>query len=193
MIFFISDLHLGYTNLIDKKLRNFKSINDMDNFIIDKINKKVKKNDLLVILGDFSFNEDKNCIKKTLYYRELINCDNIILVYGNHDWMVKNYKDELVLNNFFMECVDYLEIKNNTFSNFFKTKESFHIICNHYPLIVWNQNRHGSIQLHGHTHGNLKIDLGKSIDVGFDNIYDPISILEVLNNTKNKKIQIYDN
>ena len=38
----------------------------------------------------------------------------------------------------------------------------------HYPIYRWNRQQHGSIHLHGHTHGSYQGE-EKILDVGIDN------------------------
>ena len=55
MIWFTSDLHLGHVNVLQFQNRPFADIDEMNEALIANINAKVKKNDELWILGDFSF------------------------------------------------------------------------------------------------------------------------------------------
>ena len=50
-LFFISDLHLGHTNLILNH-RGFKSVEEHDELIISNWNKTVSKRDKVYIVGD---------------------------------------------------------------------------------------------------------------------------------------------
>lgn len=72
--YFISDLHFGHTNLLRFERSEFETIEEHDNFIIETINKTVKLNDVLYILGDIG-NADKV---------RLLN-GRKILIMGNHD------------------------------------------------------------------------------------------------------------
>lgn len=83
-IFFISDLHLGHSNIISfadkngERLRPFDSIDEHDDFIIESINKVVKTTDRLVLVGDCVMN------KKHMHMLYRIN-GRKTLVMGNHD------------------------------------------------------------------------------------------------------------
>ena len=61
----------------------------MDATILHNINARVKPEDTLFHLGDFCFSkssEASNAPKKAFnYYRELIFCQNVIFIQGNHD------------------------------------------------------------------------------------------------------------
>ena len=116
------DLHLGHSNIIIYTNRPFfkkedlgqnnKWINpiiakerckEMDSFILQNINKKVKENDTLIIDGDFCFSkstEASDAPKKAFdYYRNQINCKNIIFIEGNHDRRntVKTHIQKLII------------------------------------------------------------------------------------------------
>jgi calcineurin-like phosphoesterase family protein len=59
-IFMISDMHFGHKNIMLYEVRPFKSVEDMDNSIIQNWNKVVGKNDKVFVLGDVSFyNKEK--------------------------------------------------------------------------------------------------------------------------------------
>jgi len=72
--YFISDLHFGHANILKFERTQFSTIQEHDNFIIEQINKVVKLNDVLYILGDIG--EAENVRK--LNGRK-------ILIMGNHD------------------------------------------------------------------------------------------------------------
>lgn len=61
-VLFTSDLHLGHRNIISTCGRNaescgenFSTVEEMNDFLIDKWNQKVKDSDEVYILGDLSF------------------------------------------------------------------------------------------------------------------------------------------
>ena len=51
-VFFTSDLHFGHTNVITLDKRPFSSVEEMDEELIKRWNKKVGKGDLVYVLGD---------------------------------------------------------------------------------------------------------------------------------------------
>ena len=55
MKYYTSDIHFGHNKIIDFEKRPFKSIEEMDNTIINNWNNKVKSTDEVYILGDFAF------------------------------------------------------------------------------------------------------------------------------------------
>lgn len=55
MIFYTSDLHFGYENIIVPINRPFNSVNEMYSILIACWNEKVDENDDIYILGDLSY------------------------------------------------------------------------------------------------------------------------------------------
>ena len=104
-IFFTSDFHLGHWNIVKYCNRPFKTLEEMDSTIIGKINERVDADDLLIYLGDFcmkSSSEASEAPKKAFeYYRNQINCKNIIFIKGNHDKnnSTKTPIESLVINH----------------------------------------------------------------------------------------------
>lgn len=93
MIYLTSDEHHGHKNIIHHCHRPFKSVEEMDNILIENFNKKVTKNDLTYHLGDFCFRSANNkgngeLIKAKEYIKQL-NGEHIFIE-GNHDFDGKN-------------------------------------------------------------------------------------------------------
>ena len=81
MRYYIADLHFFHENMNTKMdCRGFANVEEMNEYIIEKWNKKVRNNDEVVILGDLSWakaevtNELLKRLKGKLY-----------LIRGNHD------------------------------------------------------------------------------------------------------------
>jgi len=152
MNYFTSDWHLGH-KVIVPKYRNFQSQEEHDNLLLDKMS-KLKKRDVLFILGDFIFDSEKYD-----YYIEQISkmsC-RIKLVMGNHDSM-KLYKETRLPN---------LEIQLPLFT--YKNKWISH--CPIHPQEI--RNRDGNI--HGHLHNATLTDF-RYFEVGLDqNNFDFVS------------------
>lgn len=80
MYFFASDQHFSHYNIISYCNRPYNSIGQMNKDLIYKWNKRVAEEDIVYILGDFSFtNRDEN--KKILHKLN----GKKILILGNHD------------------------------------------------------------------------------------------------------------
>jgi calcineurin-like phosphoesterase family protein len=81
-IWFTGCTHFGNLNIIRYCDRPFKDVEEMDREMIKRWNKKVKKNDIVYILGDFVMN---TCKRETYkWYMDQLNGIKI-LVMGNHD------------------------------------------------------------------------------------------------------------
>lgn len=80
-IWFTSDNHFWHENIIQYCDRPFDSVEEMNQEMIKRWNKKVKPNDLIYILGDFAY------ITNTEDYKQLLSELNgvKILIKGNHD------------------------------------------------------------------------------------------------------------
>ena len=55
MIWFTSDTHFGHERILDFTNRPFGSIREMNDALIANIDEKVKPEDELYLLGDYSF------------------------------------------------------------------------------------------------------------------------------------------
>jgi calcineurin-like phosphoesterase family protein len=94
-IFLISDLHLDHANIIKYCNRPFRSVSEMNDFIVNTWNKTVGKNDIVYFLGDMAYGRGS---RKTRFWLEKLN-GNIVFIKGSHDKSrhIKFY-DRLVLN-----------------------------------------------------------------------------------------------
>ena len=168
MIYFTSDLHFGHKNIIEYCNRPFENVEEMDNEIIKIWNKKARPNDIIYILGDFSwYNAEKtNKILEKLNGRK-------ILIIGNHDY--KFLKNSNFNKNLFEEIKQYEELIIN----------KKRIILFHYPIIDWNCKYYNSIHLFGHIHNTENEDTKymkkqkNCYNVGFDIWKNLVSIEEI--------------
>lgn len=189
MIYFTSDTHYNHKNLIkslsswDDKItcRDFKSLEEHNNTIIENINKVVDKDDTLYHLGDVSFGG----VGVLHEFVGRVNCKNIHLILGNHDESIEESKS---LQSLFKSVDHYKYLKIN----------GQRIILCHYAMRVWNKSHKGSWMLYGHSHGTLDdrkpkfpdatwigdayyIKNSKSMDVGIDthSKFRPWSLSEI--------------
>jgi calcineurin-like phosphoesterase family protein len=145
----------------------------------------VKENDILYHLGDFSFGGWMNVWR----FRSQINCKNIHLILGNHDYQIK--KNKFLHNLERMDDGEIFEIQSpNNFKRLEKTKkysdvflcdlfssvnekltitiEKQKMILCHFPIEDWEDCFTGAWHLFGHCHGNLKEETYRRMDVGLD-------------------------
>lgn len=161
MIYFTSDTHFNHNHIRLYCKRPFSSCEEMDGRIIYNWNKVVQPGDTIYHLGDFAFGGHE-IVKQ---YRYRLN-GKIHLILGNHDYnnRIKN------IAGIFSSVNDLLEIKYN----------HQRIILCHYAMRTWSSSHSNSIQLYGHSHGNIP-GIGKQMDVGVDCWnFTPISIDKVL-------------
>lgn len=172
-MFFTSDLHFFHQNILKwSKTRPYQNIEEMNAHIIEVINNRVPKNNHLYILGDVSFGN----LTQTCEILSMIKCENKHLIVGNHDEHFINKED---FTSQFKTINRLLQIKHN--------KQKY-ILC-HYPILSWNAMHHGSVMLHGHSHGTTDNSLVNRIDVGFDVYPNILHISEIEEIIKQKGIQ----
>ncbi len=182
-LFLFSDPHFMHRNLCkgtsvwpdkEKSTRDFNTIEEMNQTIVDNINNKVGENDILYCLGDWSFSHPSN----VRYFRGKLKVKTIHLILGNHDKVIRKNKDNV--QSIFSSVQDYTEIQID------KQK----IILCHYPIARWRGMNRSTFMLHGHCHSKYQGE-GKILDVGIDSYYklfgnyDSFSyeeIKEILNN-----------
>ena len=180
-VYFSSDLHIGHEAVI-KFGRKFENLHKMNLHILNEIDKIVKEDDLLVLLGDTMMGE-----KDYKLFLDNLICHNIIMLFGNHcnrSKLIQTYNksDKLIYIG------DYLEL----------SIEKQIICCSHFPMFNWNYQDDGSFHLHGHLHADEnpiieEIHKYKSMDVGIDSYYklygeySLFSLNDIKNNLINKK------
>lgn len=180
-VFITSDTHYGHKNICrgvtnwrtpDNKIpvnstRDFNTIEQMNQRLVDGINSMVGQDDTLIMLGDVSFGGFENI---GLFLDRLI-CKNIHLILGNHDHHIENNRGDI--QSKFLSVNHYSEVNINGVD---------FVFC-HYPLQSWHGLNKGVIHLHGHVHlpDSRKFGNGKKMDVGVDgNGMDPYSIDDII-------------
>jgi calcineurin-like phosphoesterase family protein len=199
-IYFTSDTHYFHRNIVrgttsweqfqegssHQSTRDFDTIEEHNDALVNNINGMVKENDTLYHLGDWSFGgADK--IKE---FRDRLQCKNIHLILGNHDQHIE--KVSSIYRELFSSVNHVIEIsmKIDSMKSGMYGKTRF--FMSHYSHQVWNQSHHGTIHLFGHSHGSLK-GIGRSMDIGVDtnNMY-PYHLDEILDVMKGIPIHILD-
>jgi len=159
MKFFTSDTHFGHNNIIDYCKRPFHDIDDMNDQLIENINRVVSVTDELFHLGDFAFGGGKPGD-----FREKINCENIHLIMGNHDPHKNDGSPTDALAEWFASIRSMATVK--LVADHGLTTAKAHL-C-HYPIESWRGKNNGYIHLHGHTHGLLDSGGIWRMDIGVD-------------------------
>ena len=176
--FFISDCHFGHKNIIKYCNRPYTSIEEMDEDLIDKWNKKVHKNDIIYIVGD-------------LFYFKVDNVSSILdrlkgkkfLIRGNHDSFFLKKIDQ---TKYFIDVLSYYEtsLRDNQLT-----------LC-HYPMYSWkNSRKKNSYLIFGHVHNNKDLywfdyycQNDKTLNAGVDvNNFEPVNFDELKQNNNEFK------
>jgi calcineurin-like phosphoesterase family protein len=167
-VWITSDTHYGHKNLCrgttDWRLedgsiptdqtRDFTTIEMMNQSIVYNINSVVKKDDILIHLGDWSFGGFEN-IKK---FHDSLICKNIHLILGNHDHHIERNKEGV--KELFLSVSHYETLVVDGFT--------FRLM--HYPISSWDGLSKGYAHLHGHCHlpPDHRFGVGRRMDVGLD-------------------------
>ena len=196
-VWLCSDSHYGHKNICRgvtswrlpdgripiEKTRDFDTIEQMNEAIVDGINSVVGQDDILIHLGDFSFGGFENIQK----FRDRIICKEIHLILGNHDTHIENNKGDV--QELFTSVNHYTRLlyKNKTF-----------VLC-HFPISSWDSLNKGHIHLHGHVHlpTNLRFGKGKKMDVGMDGhptfgVYDMDDIIKIMDKREIASDMLFD-
>ena len=141
--YFTSDTWFGRPQILQIANRTaFSDVEDMNNQLIKKWNKVVKKNDVVFHLGNFAW--DPHTARKVL---KKLN-GQIFFMIGNSDEALLEVQHEFdnisILDDQIIEMPQYDSL-----------------LC-HYPLEVWNGKDSGTIHFHGHTVFSHKTDLTRS-------------------------------
>ena len=166
-LYFTSDTHYNHTNICrgvtkwtdaEDITRDFDTLDQMNDRIVNGINAVVGQDDILFHLGDWSFGG----FERIEEFRNRINCRNIHLILGNHDHHIERDREDI--RRLFTSVNQYLELEVKG-----KEWEQNYVLI-HYPIISWNKMNDGVIHLHGHVHlsADRRIGKGKTMDVGVD-------------------------
>ena len=156
---FIADTHYGHKNIVQgisgwtdlSGCRPFSSQAEHDDYIVNIINARVQRHDVLWHLGDWSFG-GKAKVKE---FRDRLNCEKIHIVLGNHDHHIPSFV------GLFESVQHYKELDS--------------LVLMHYPIHSWHGMETGVRHLHGHVHGHGPFMDGR-YDVGVDAISAPIAL-----------------
>ena len=191
-IFFTSDTHYGHTNIcrgvtnwrgengdvpIDTT-RDFETLEQMNDRIVESINSVVGEDDTLFHLGDWSFGGYDNIEE----FRNRIVCKNIHLILGNHDHHIERNKGDI--QRLFSSVNQYLRLQVSVYPGTKLYAGDVDLVLMHYPIASWYNMNDGVIHLHGHIHlpSVKKLSQGKAMDVGVDgNNLMPYSLGQIMN------------
>ncbi len=143
MRYYISDLHFYHENIINIDGRTFSDALEMNNYMIEKWNSKVRDNDEVFVLGDLSLGsgEETNCILDRLNGIKY-------LIVGNHD---KYLNDKSFNRTNFKWIKSYYELRDG----------DYRVVLSHYPIFCYNGQQYvdeygnsNTYMLYGHVHNS---------------------------------------
>lgn len=168
-----ADTHFGDPGAIATFRRPFADARQMDDELVDAINRCVGKGDELLHLGDVFGNIDwssRGAREDSRRLLERIRCRRIRLLIGNKD------PDRRSFLRMFRSADHLRSERMHAPADGTRTRAVF---C-HYPLRQWQGIHDGAVHLHGHSHGALP-SRGRSMDVGVDaHGFAPIALDEAV-------------
>lgn len=167
-VFFISDLHFGHTNLLSFRSgvhnKLFATTEQMNEWLIEKWNSRVRSQDLVWVLGDIAWGSDN-----LHYFAQCNGAKRLIL--GNHD-------------NF--SILEYYR----EFEKVYGVWKKYGFVMSHVPIHPQEmQYRNWGCNVHGHIHHRDKlleepqyicvnVDVRDGLPVSLDEVRDIINIRE---------------
>lgn len=182
VIYFTSDQHFFHANSIKYCNRPWSSVEDMNEGLIQRWNERVKPEDHVIVLGDFSLS------KKALPLVCRLNGSKSLIA-GNHDQChpvhyKKEEKGERMRQLYLQHGFDSIALEDWQLVGLERVK------LHHMPYrgdhtdkgeryTEWRPKDEGHWLLHGHVHGLWKVN-GRMINVGVD-VWDyyPVSVDEI--------------
>jgi len=178
MEYFISDTHFGHENILKESRGQFQTVEEMDEQILSAINKRVKKNDLLYILGDFSFRSKRSPVE----YLEAIKGQKLLVV-GNHDrdWLKK------------LTAEEQERLLVGVYSQYSVKRNGIELHMQHFPQLAWSRSHYfaQSFSICGHIHdkrdGTVAARLFPQVPCQFNagvdvNGFEPVTLEELVRN-----------
>jgi len=166
---YTADLHLDHMMILKHTHRPFASIEEQLEILIKNFNEVLERGDILYVLGDTSITKHGHEITEAFLRK--VNATEFHLIVGNHDSKKTQRLD------IWTTVSDIKEVKDN----------GQRLILCHYPLAQWNKSANGSVQIHGHSHGNYNHP-GNSCDVGIDCWnFRPIMLNDILHRIEVKQ------
>lgn len=194
-LFFTSDTHYSHKNICravtswkdaDDVTRDFRSLDHMNDTIVNNINRMVGEDDILFHLGDWSFGG----FEKIGEFSDRVICKNTHLILGNHDHHIEKDRDDIQLAFTSVNHYLDLEVVEAPTSKMIPPRSHRFILC-HYPIASWIDMNRGTMHLHGHVHlpKHQRVGNGRSLDVGVDgNDLEPITLNQVVSLLKKQPI-----
>ncbi|MBQ7847849.1 MAG: metallophosphoesterase family protein [Clostridia bacterium] len=180
MDMYIADTHFGHENVLRQCRPQFSSIEEMNEAIIENINRKMKRSDTLYILGDFAFRSKRSPVE----YLEAIKPKKLLIL-GNHDRDWLRHLNEEEVEKHFIGVYPQFSLKKNGVELYF----------NHFPQLAWNRSHYfgQTFSICGHIHNARDTSLAARLfpqvhcqfNAGVDiNNFEPVTFEELVANNK---------
>lgn len=134
---FIGCTHFGHESIIKLAGRPYASVGEMNEALVGNWRRVVREEDLVYILGDFSWGDP------TPWLDQLPGLK--IMILGNHDR--RHQWQALALTGRVFAVHEYLKMNVVQPDGSQST-----LVLFHYPIEDWDERFRGSIHLHAHTH-----------------------------------------
>lgn len=134
--FYVADWHYDHRNILAYDNRPFKTVEEMNDVLVDRWNKAVSPDDRVFVLGDMFWCSEE----KAIPILQSLNGTKILIV-GNHD---KPRKREF--RGQFSHIAEYMEIEDDGKS----------VVLCHYPIPCFKNHFHGWYHLYGHVHNSFE-------------------------------------
>ena len=159
-VYFVSDTHFGDPRVLRIDKRPFASVREHDEALVGRWNETVAAGDTVWHLGDFALARTPDQVTSLL--GRLNGTKHLII--GNNDPAATLQAQAWASTSHYVEIsIDGIDL----------------VLC-HYPFRTWNGMGRGRIDLHGHSHGRLKL-VPRQHDVGVD-VWDfrPVTLSTIL-------------
>jgi len=187
MLWFTSDTHFGHARIIELCNRPFGNVAQMDASLIANWNEKVGPEDIVYHLGDFTLSGD---LCQVEHWLNRLNGDeiNILALSQHHDGRWLKELDRRSLSRELLSWQTRSRGAVNLLPPEWLITEpdasgaEIMLAMSHYPMREWDRKHHGSIHLHGHSHGRSDL-WPATLDVGVDTEladYAPVSLETIL-------------
>ncbi len=188
MIYYISDTHLGDQKVFNKCSRPFSGLEELEKEIVLRWNAKVKKDDIVYVLGDIA---EDDYVRAIEIYRGLNGHKHLIV--GNHDLKML----DLIKESGVFESIEFMKLIDDGGKKVF--------LC-HYPVMDWMEFNRGGYHVYGHIHNKTeKNDIAyvqikqyfkdkPSFNAGVDvTNYEPVTLDEMIKLKEINKDEPYIN
>jgi len=165
-----ADNHAGHRNILGYCKRPFANVDEMDDAMVERWNSVVGKEDRVWHLADFCLGPYEQAAG---YFARLNGNIHVLATPWHHDWrwLDKAMRPQFLGHMYTASGAVSLEGPVVTMLH-----NGYYVVMHHYPYAHWDREHHGSVHLHGHSHGNYQGE-GRILDVGVDcHDFYPISL-----------------